>query len=251
MKAKDLLSDVRYSLSDTSKHRWSDARLLSLLTDGIKEIAKTTTLFVENIFVVVQDDVVDIDLRDKATKIIRVEYLDEPLPLYTFEEMDAKNSRWQLETGSKVKAIVYNKQERARVKLYPIVTNALNDNITYSSPYGIVTEISYSDILPVLANSIGDIASIPNEAVLKFYYIRKHAKVVDIEQDLYIDELCEVPLKHYIIGMALRDNQDTQNRTIGNEELKLYEARLEEFSLEKSKNFNRARISTSYNPMGD
>ena len=94
MQAKDILKDIRYSLSDNGTNkRWSDERLLSLLTQGIQDIAKNTVLFVESVIVTVQDDVVDIDLSDRATKITRVEYLDEPVALKSFAEMDDINRR--------------------------------------------------------------------------------------------------------------------------------------------------------------
>lgn len=251
MQAKDLLEDIRYSLSDTgSNKRWSDKRLLSLLSAGIQDIAKTTILFVESVIVTVQDDVVDIDLSDRATKITRVEYLDEPVALKSFEEMDAINRRWQLEKGDKLRAVVYNEQKRGMVKLYPIIVNAMNENITYSSPYGVITEISYSDIQPIMNDHYGDIAGIPDEALIKFYYIRKHDKVVDVNQEIYIDELVEKPLKHYVVGFALRDNADTHNRTVGNEEINLYKSFVEEFNIEKAENYARPMRVTQYSPLG-
>ncbi len=250
MKAKDILETVRYRLADTRKDRWTDKRLLALLSNGLKDIAKNTTLFVETVFVILQDNVVDIDLTDRAVKIIRVEYLDQVLPFITFDEMDKKDPEWQLAEGDEIEYIVYDKQARGCVKIYPIVTNQINDNIVYNSNYGVVTSISYGDIQPYMSNVYGDISGIPDTGILKVYYIRKHDTITDIEQELEIDELCEDPLNHYIVGHALRDNQDTQNRAIGNEELNLYKSLVEEFSIEKAYNFVRNKRETPYNPIG-
>jgi hypothetical protein len=249
MLAKDILAKSRFTLSDTAKDRWSDERLLSLLNDGILHIAKSTTLFVETVFYVVTDLVVDIDLSTTVLKFLRAEYLDEPLPFYSFDEMDSKYGKaWQLNEGPKVTALVYDKQKNGLLKQYPIVSNAQNTNIVYNSLYGIVTYISYSDIEPILEAYYGDVASIPDDALIKFYYIRKHAKVTDINTELDIDDLVAQPLEHYITGMALRDNQDIQNRTMATEELKLFDAMIEEYNIEKSQLFVRTVREARYRP---
>lgn len=248
MQATDLLAQVRYNLSDEDKDRWSDTRLFALLNDALADLAKATTLFVETMFYVIQNNVVDIDISAQAVKIVRVEYNDEPLPLYSFEEMDEKNTKWQLDTGDKALALVYNRQRGAQYKLYPIVQNAQNSYITYTSNYGIITGISYSDMSPIIAGTYGDLVGIPDDAILKFYYIRKHAKITALTDVLYIDDLIEQPLKHYITGMALRDNLDAQNRAMGNEELTLYNAIKEEYNIEKSKLFVRTNYEVGYNP---
>lgn len=251
MLAKNILDDIRYSLSDTRRERWSDERLLSLMTEAIKELAAKTILFVETVIVVVQDDVVDIDLSDRAVKIVRAEYLDLPIEFKTFEEMDCYKKQWQKDKGDKVEAIIYDKQKRGQVKLYPIPQNNIADYITYpNGVYGIVTDISYSDIQPVMYNNYGDISGIPENALIKFYYVRKHDNIVDVNQELNIDEICEAPIKRYVVGSALRDNIDAQNRTFGAEELNRYYQMVNEFSLEKEQNFTRALKETQYRPMG-
>lgn len=251
MLAKDLLKDIRYSLSDTTRERWSDERLLSLMSEAIKDLAAKTILFVETVFVVVQNNVVDIDLSDRATKIIRAEYLDELLALTSFAEMDAKNKAWQKEKGDTVKALVYDKQKRGLLKLYPIPQNNIADYVTYPNGlYGIVTDISYSDIQPVMHDHYGDISGVPDNAIIKLYYIRKHLQITDVNQELYIDELCEAPIKRYVVGCALRDNIDSQNRTFGTEELNRYYQLVNEYSLEKEQNFSRPLRNTEYRPMG-
>lgn len=251
MLAKDLLKDIRYSLSDTTRERWSDERLLSLMTEAIKELSAKTILFVETVIVVVQDDVVDVDLSDRATKIVRAEYMDEPLPMKAFAEMDHLDRRWQTKKGDKVQAIVYDKQKRGLVKLYPIPQNNIADYVTYpNGVYGIVTDLSYSDVQPVMHDHYGDISGVPDEALIKFYYVRKHENVTDVNQELKVDELCEAPIKKYVVGSALRDNIDAQNRTFGAEELNRYYQMINEYSLEKEHNFSRPLRETQYRPMG-
>lgn len=249
MLAKDIIKKARYTLSDTAGDRWTDERLLSLLNDAIEDIAKNTTLFVETKFYQVSNLVVDIDLTAVSLKVISGEYLDEPLPFYSFDQMVHKYGKnWQLDTGNKVLAIVYDKQRNGLLKQYPIVSNALNPHIEYNQLIGIVTDISYSDIQPVLADVYGDISSVPDEALIKFYYIRKHEVVTDINDVLNIDDAVVTPIKHYIAGMAFRDNQDVQNRNMGSEELKLYYNMVEEYSIQKAQLFVRPDYVARYRP---
>lgn len=252
MLAKDILNAARYTLSDTSKDRWSDTRLLKLLDEGIKEIAKKTVIFVESRFVVMHNLMSVLDLSEVSTKVVRAEFLDIPVKFVTMEEMDKKlGKEWQFTKGSKLEALVYDKQPNSVFKLYPIIENAVNNHISYSSLFGIVTDISYSDIMPIMTNHYGDISGIPNDALLKVYYVRKHPDLLDINQELFIDELCELPLQHYVAGRALRDNQDTQNRQMGNEELQFFYSLVDEYSIEKEKNFVRVPRVAAYRPLGD
>lgn len=248
--AQDILTNARYVLSDIDSKRWSDDRLLLLLNEAIQDISKFTTLFVETIFYTVQNNVVDIDLSPSVTKIVRAEYLDDTLPLFSFEEMDDKDSAWQTVTGTKVEALVYDKQKNGLLKQYPIVENAHNDLITYVGAYGIVTDISYSDIAPILTETYGDISDIPAEGIIKFYYVRKHVKVTDVSTELNIDDSLETMIKHYITGMAFRDNQDTQNRALAKEELGIYSSMIEQYSTEKEQGFVRPEFTVAYKPEG-
>lgn len=250
MLASDIISDARDILSDQSKERWSDNRLLALLNDVIALTNMSTILFAETVFYVVQDLIVDIELFEYSSKILRAEYLDEALPFYSFEEMDKKfGSLWQHVEGDKVLALVYDKQRRGLLKQYPIVKNAINNYITYSSNYGIITKISYSDILPVVTGNYGDLSSIPNEALIKFYHIRKHARITALTDTINADEVARSPFAHYIAGMALRDNQDTQSRAMATDELAIYESMISEFNLETSLSFKRSSYEVRYNPL--
>jgi len=251
MLAKEVLRDVRYKLADTSVNRWSDDRLLSLLNEGILDLAKNTILFIEEIFYPIPSLVGDIDLTSKAIKILRAEYLDDPITFYSFDEADRKfGSLWQQDKGTAVKGLIYGKQRSMILKQYPLLETSYNPHIVYNSNYGIITDISYSDIAPVLTGNYGDIAFIPDSALIKFYYIRKHDRITDVNATLYIDELIKPMLVHYITGQAFKDNQDVQNINRGNEELQQYYSKSEEYNIQKSQLFVRSDHTTVYDPLG-
>lgn len=76
--------------------------------------------------------------------------------------------------------------------------------------------------------------------VLKVFYIKKPAEIVDFDSVIEIDECFDNALKYYICGKALRDDKDTQNRAIGNEELSFYERELVEAVNDDMKDFTRS-----------
>lgn len=247
MLASELLTRVRYSLSDIDKKRYTDARFFILLNDAINDIAKNTTLFIEEKLFVLADSIVNYDLSLTTTTVVRAEYLDEPIAIKTFEEMDAINPLWQLKKGSKLECLVFGKQKRGLLKTYPIIESSYNPYITYNQLNGIVTSISYSDIEPILADHVGDISGIPDDAYVKIYYIRKHPKVTALSDTLYIDELVDRMLEDYIVGMALLDNQDSQNIQLGSNKLKLYYQMADEYTNNRMQGFTRATLEVPYN----
>lgn len=246
MIASDLITRIRYSLSDISKTRYTDTRLLILLNDAIRDIAKRTILFKEEKYLVISNLVVDYDLSSFVAKIVRAEYLDKKLDLITFEEMDRRKALWQRDYGDEVKAIVYNKQKKGLFKVYPIIENAQNDHIVFNQLNGIVTNITYSDILPVLADSIGDISDIPVEGIVKLYYIRKHAKITSLSDTIYIDDLVEELIDLYVTGNALLDNQDIQNLNLAKGKLSLYEQGISEYEISASLGFVEESYEVPY-----
>lgn len=250
MLAKDIIKSARYILSDTPSTRWTDGRLLALINDGLADIAKTTILFTSVVYAAISDLVTDYDLSSIMIKLHRAEYLGIPLDMFTFEEMDRKCPGWQLHKGNKPKAIIYNHQNQGNFKLYPAVENAENSNIIFSQAYGIITNISYSEIEVLTVDQFGDLGSFVDTGYLKIFYTRRHPQVIDINATIEINSLALEPLAHYVAGRALRDNVDVQNRTVGNEELAFYAKSLEDYSNEKAENFSKATIyQTEYRPV--
>ena len=75
---------------------------------------------------------------------------------------------------------------------------------------------------------------------LTVYYIKKPNTITSVDDELEIDDTFDAALKYYIVGKALRDDMDTMNRTIGNEELQFYIRELEEAIKDDMHDFVRA-----------
>lgn len=251
MLAQDVLKSARFILSDTAAQRWTDERLLALLNDGLTDIAKTTILFVDTTYVELVNGVADYDFSTFAQKIIRIEYEDKPLTLTSHNELDKRRPDWQTQVGPKLKAYMLDKQREARVKFYPIPENQNNEVIDFGGSFGIITGVTYTDLVLNVENTFGDLGAVAEDGFVKVFYVRRHDKLTEITDELFVSDVAEEPLAHYVAGRALRDNQDTQNRTLGNEEINLYRQQLSEYSMERAKNFTQTNYAVPYRPLGD
>ena len=109
MLVKEILDEARLTLSDTDVSRWSDNRLIALLNNCLKDLSKKTILFTNVGYAAIVDQVVDYDLSSTVVKIHRIEFDNEPLDFMTFEQMDVKYNKWQIETD----------KARSRFNKYP------------------------------------------------------------------------------------------------------------------------------------
>lgn len=253
MKASEVITKARYTLSDSDKSRWSDDRLLSLLNDALLDLALTTRVFSDVGYVKLVKGLPVYDVALDAIKLDRFEHLSKPLSMLSFSEMDTKKgSQWQDKSGDKPEAIVYDLKKSAQFRVYPVPTLGADSRPTGNSDYGIITGLGYSDITIRIQGDFGDIAE-PNQAeYLKLYYTRTPTKVTSVsdELDSVVSQVMVSCLSHYVSGNALRDNMDAQNRQVGLEELAMYRSSKEDLIMEKELG-NVARIrQTPYNPMG-
>lgn len=278
MLAKDVIRSARYTLSDSAMVRWTDERLLSLVNECLADIALRTILFCDNLFLGISNGVVDYDLSQYLTKITRIEFNDRPLPFISFQEMDtgpgtghsrgysgylnldnfsegcsfeacgSDHRSWQFHKGDRPRAIVYDKQRPGQFKIYPIVNNAENRYLVYSSSFGVITGITFSDIAELVVDTFGDLGTLVNTGYLKVYGIMKQPYITDVNDPILLDDSIKETIAHYVAGRALRDNTDKQNRQMAAEELAMYQGAIDAYAAEKEKGYMMARHSTRYIP---
>lgn len=247
MKASEIITKARYTLSDTDEvdPRWSDARLLSLLNDALLDIALTTRLYNANGYIKLQQNTAIYDVSSFAVKVERVEHLSLPLEKVSFEEMDIRHGdKWQEIASVTPTNIVYDLKRSGEFRVYPVPIDGSADFIEATSDFGIVTSLNYEDVDLQVIDDFGDI-DFPNLAeYIRLYYIRLPAEITAVTDDLesVIDRTMLSSLAHYVSGAALRDNMDTRNRQVGNEELTFYEGKKQRLIEQKMKgNVKRVR----------
>lgn len=226
MKASEVIVKARYTLADPNGTRWSDTRLLSLLNDAIYDIALTTMVYNASGYIELQKNVALYNISNFASKLERVEHLNVPLLKKSFVEMDdTYGSSWQTKTSSTPQAIAYDLQRSGEFVLYPIPDFGSTSLVTSNSDFGIITHLTHEEVNFDIVSDFGGIASPSYENYLKIYYTRLPKELTSTNDDFepIIHRSMLNMLSHYITGSALRDNLDTQNRQIGNEELLLYE----------------------------
>ena len=338
----NILINARDSLSDQSKQRWSDSRLLRIMNEAQKIIAlKSGTLRAKDSFQIGYLQAL-YQLPSDCHRLLRVVYKDKSLPLLSHEQMDRRYGEdWEAHTGEYAEAIVFDKNKRDYVRVYPLVAFdesssnwTIVPSITYSYDpsefnqiygvvadsdylpdsvdlYGVVTSITYEDVYQTVGDDCictstitesegtfdspygvmaemsdvlftsntyfegyGLIVSIDGytmttdygvmvdfsssdidtnnfinvdadvdgvyglvvdviesdleDVTIYLYYNKRPAKITSLSDTIETDPYYDIAMKHYIVGMALRDDKDTQNRAVGNEELQLAGSILEE-----------------------
>jgi len=200
--AETVLGSARGILSDPDKQRWVDSRLLQLLNEGIRDLVLSTKILKGVKYVALETNVREYDLSDYALEITRVQYMQ-----------------------------------------YPIITDvALSDNVVYTNFYGGLIYISLVDEVHKLgdADNAGSVTWDPADTPDKYLivkYVTKPKTITTIGDNMEVDEIWTQALAHYVAGRALRDDQDTSNRQVGNEELALYQQQIERIQGSASKSF--------------
>jgi hypothetical protein len=261
-RVSDILTKARDTLADPSGVRWTDARLLRLLDDGQKQINLTARLLRATVSFQLSPAVAVYDLPTDCYALLRISNKqDKQLPFVSHEEMDrryghngllASGEAWDTATGTDIETIIYNKLIPGTFRVYPIPTGTessfdlenpdhaadpifgllvVASGYTTDSSYGLLADIdgvdadenAYVSEDPDLDPLYGiTIAFDDNPQDLNIVYLKTPTAITSLSSELEISDIWDIALKHYVAGMALRDDKDTQNRSFASEELMLY-----------------------------
>lgn len=269
---------ARDTLADPEGDRWSDERLLRLVDEAQKDICRRAKLLRTKKNIPIINGVPSVDLPSDMLLLDRVLYDNIVLPFSSHMEMDEAYGAWEKVEGNP-SILVYDKQSRGETKLYPIPINLDLDTYVFTSPgyidsgvvidtdpdFGIVAGIedttqnidygvlTSSDILSYYESfwedNLGVTTGIDEGlSILTVYYLKKPKDITSMEDSLEIDDIFNSAIKYYVTGKALRDDMDTQNRIVGNEELQFYDRELKEAISDDMMDFtrNNTQYSTKY-----
>ncbi len=277
-RVSDIILRVRDTLADPSGDRWSDERLLRLIDEAQKDICRRAKLLRTQLSVGIINSNANIKLPEDMLLLDRIIFMGKVLPLVSHLELDRKSDTWEEDVGMP-EAIVYDKQNRGYAKLYPLPVSldlstysfrspgyaestTPDDNIAADPDFGIVTDIEglgqnslYGILTSVSDNNpretyrhknLGVTTRIDEtESLITIYYLKKPKDISELKDLLDIDTTYDIAIKYYVTGKALRDDMDTQNRAVGNEELGFYERELREAISDDT--FDFTRNNTQYN----
>jgi hypothetical protein len=220
-----ILDNARGSLADPNQERWSNDRLLSLLSKAQRHFAKHSRLLVSRVSINIQLNNADYKLPDDAFLLVRAVGPCGRIPLVSSYWLDKRDPDWQTKTGNTIEALVYDIQTPNKFKLYPIITEQPQAApYSFNSVFGVVTEfdtlecVAVSDVYGVVTDT---------DVYVHLQYIRVPTLLVNMDSELEVPHLYDDTLEHFVIAHALRDDLDTQNRSLGAEHLQLYEMGLQ------------------------
>lgn len=266
----DILERVRDSLSDNDKTRWTDDRLLRLIDEVQKKMARKAQLLRAKTTVSIIGLINEYLLPSDAFLLTRVVNSDgEKIAIKSHKDMDDIDPDWEVATGTTLEFIVFDEMNPGYFKTYPILTETDGGETFTLTDYGVITavegdvisqdfgvcvDVSTNATLTKEFNSVYGVcvgmASIISTLTVYYRAIPKEINAIDIApSELEVHSIYDAAIKHYVIGTALRDDQDTQNRIVGNEELTFYADELKDAKGNSGKdNTSSQHQQTSYNP---
>lgn len=129
-RVQKILQLVRDSVADPNEQRWTDGRLIRILNEGQKDIARQTRILKGEVGITMVTGQPVYDLPDDLWLVTRIAFNNKVLPLESFDEMDDKNLCWYTDTGNRIEAMVYDKRDLHKIRAYPIP-----DDTIANTPY--------------------------------------------------------------------------------------------------------------------
>lgn len=172
---ENILTRARDTLADPNASRWTDDRLLRILDEGHKDLAKQTKILKGQHTILVEFGVHTYTLPDNLWLITRAAYADAEIELVSYDSMDKRadqervgrrpqhhhtrgyssnedyNSLWTLDEGSEITALVYDNRNLHDIRVYPIPGLGIADH-NYEFVNGGTTEFDGDEMYGVIAD---------------------------------------------------------------------------------------------------
>lgn len=220
-----LLAKVNIVLAN--KGRWEESNLLDLLDSAQKLISQRTEVLKRTTFLELIEGQAEYTLAPEVYKLYRIVYRGRVLPIRTREYLDhTRGVDWETHKGDCLECIVTNLIDIPALRVYPMLRDDLDDldlppfgvisdgtNSEFSSPFGVVTDID---------------VSLRTGEYLTIYHSYIPPTLGTVEDDVLLGSRYDQAMVHYVTAMALRQNEDTQSRSMAGEELQLFQVELQQ-----------------------
>ena len=268
-RVEEILRRARFVLADVQEQRWSTDRLLTLIDEAQKDIARHTRLLNGTVQIPLYKYVSEYKLPGDLYLIQRASIDGCPLPFVSYDKMDeyvrkqAINSYsyyryypyqatcsnfgdykycWEAMYGKEIEAVLYDKRNQQEIRVFPIPAEHGTDdlvpfdqlegvlttltNAEMDSPFGIATDVT-GDVDPVEESDVGEVTGLTQlNQVMKLWYIRDPADVVDTDSELEIPTMYDTAIRYFVIAQAFYDDNDAGFQAKGNNFISLYEREL-------------------------
>jgi len=215
----DILKEVRVVLNDVSKHRWTDERLVTLISKGQQELCRKVPLLTNNTTTTVYPGLEKLQLPGNCVKLLTARSEAGSLPMVTMEEVDDMDPDWEESVGANIIALIVNNLSQRDVRPYPLLADGAQTQLI---------KFRYSILPPKisLVSSTGDIV---------------------VDNDLQVDSMWDEAITQYVIGKAFIDYGDTTSLSRAQVALGEYTAYLTEASRRSKSSFSKKKRTTGYN----
>ena len=245
----EILKRARDSLADPNAERWSNDRLLRILDEGQKDLARQATLLKGVANIVILPGVSEYELPPECWCITRAHFNNEKLQLLSHDTLDVQNSDWYTETGTKVRALVFDRRNESTIRVYPTLSESTNSasydfeqqsqtdyegprlgivvgitDYTFSSDFGEVVTLFDTEIQYERSDDFGVVTDIYEaNDIVTIFYIKDPATLLTMQDELVVHTRWDTALKNFVIGNAFLDDLDVQYQQRGATALQLYE----------------------------
>ena len=230
----DIIERARDTLVEKTPTRYTTPRLLRMLSEGQSKLARellcvreSGTIELCSGYHTYKLDITNIIAEGGVP--IRISAIrnheDKRCQFMTTQIMEPQVSKtWRTDISDDITHIVYNKQKPLIFRVYPIpTTSEMPDGETLNStdePFADAATICQPIVIP--SNFDITLETTPRKLLIEFFHTPPPITTVS-DTNLLVPDYCDTALKHYIVGMCLRDDLDAQNRSFGIEELKLFD----------------------------
>ena len=150
---ENILARARITLADPQAQRWSDDMLLTILSEGYKDLCLHSQTLHSTVLLDIQPGEPFITLPEDLWLLTRIEWNNARLEPTTHTELDNfpvrdnhdffpnTSTDWQLDTGQP-EAYIYDRRNLNQIRLYPTPDDTIYDTTyTFSSDFGLLTDI--------------------------------------------------------------------------------------------------------------
>ena len=258
-----LISDIRSELADPKEERWSDTRLLTLLSQAQTEIAVETRVIVARKTIPVVAGQREYFIDENTELLLRAYAERGDIEMLSHFEMDDYKADWETITGPTVERIVYDLLTPNRIIVYPIPELSAGsdvytfeagesnpfvggellgvvtgiDNYSFNSPYGVVTKLTQPGIEETFNSPFGVVTDISvSTGSLKLQYAKRPAELTNMNADLELSDSFRKAMLHLVCSNALTADIDAKANALADKHYQLYMVQLNRLKNNKAHN---------------
>lgn len=239
---EQIIQRARYTLADPDKNRYSDARLLALLSSAQKDIARHTRILKDTMSIALTIGVADYDMPEDTWLITRAMFNDIRIPMVSHDRLDERNPGWMTDTAAKLEAIVYDRRNMTRIKVYPIpnelyYTNTYQitpvfgvttnvDGVAPNQTFGVLTGLDIGTIFqPSVFGVVTDLGEV--SGILRIDYIKDAPEIQTTDDELVLSKIFDTALEYFVVGRAFLDDLDVAYQNKGVSVMTLYQREID------------------------